>query len=167
MNRAIPVEFNPVTMFSSFTFFHLDYISWLLPYSIRSTIQNLLLLKFSTAYQDYSAKYKFLLLYKIEISVPFISTGAEGWGEKEICTKGVCDRPKEGEGRRWAVEIMPVQVCYSFGKLPLPTECGQREFFFQRESFLLQSFKCCFICEFENFDYHSPLAWPDKTTARC
>ena len=30
----------------------------------------------------------------------------EGWGEKEVFTKGVCDSQKEGEGRRWAKEIM-------------------------------------------------------------
>ena len=30
-----------------------------------------------------------------------IFKGVEGWGEKEICTKGVSDGQKEGEGRRW------------------------------------------------------------------
>ena len=58
--------------------------------------------KFSSAYPSYSVKYKFLLQCKTEISVFFISIAAEGWGDKEVCTKGVCDRQKEGEGRRWA-----------------------------------------------------------------
>ena len=30
-----------------------------------------------------------------------IFKGVEGWGEKEICTKGVSDGQKEGEGRKW------------------------------------------------------------------
>ena len=29
-----------------------------------------------------------------------ISTAAEGWEEKEFCTKGVCDHRREAEGRR-------------------------------------------------------------------
>lgn len=31
----------------------------------------------------------------------FIFTAAEGWGENEICTKGVSDGQKEGERRGW------------------------------------------------------------------
>ena len=62
-------------------------------------IQNLLLLKFSVAYLGYTVNYKFLLLYKIKISVFLISTTVEGSGEK-FFTTGICDSQKEGEGRR-------------------------------------------------------------------
>ena len=88
---------NAVAMSSSFILLHLDYLSRLL--CNKKYIQNLLFLKFSSAYLSYSVKYKFLLQCKIEISVFSISTTAEGWGGKEVCTKGVCDRQKEGEGR--------------------------------------------------------------------
>ena len=79
------------------------------------SIQDLLdcngkFLSFQTFQQRYNIKCNFLnylqvlsaihIQYKIEISVVFISTAAKVWGEKEMCTKGVCYRQKEGEGRR-------------------------------------------------------------------
>ena len=97
MHCAIAIVFNAITMSCSFTLLYLDYISCLV---LNKNIQNLLLLKCSTAYQGYSVKYKFLPPCKIEISVVFISTAVKGWGEKEICTKGVCDHRQEGEGSR-------------------------------------------------------------------
>ena len=50
----------------------------------------------------------------------------EGWGEKEVFTKGVCDSQKDGEGRRRAKEIMLGQGYYSLGKLL----CPQTKFLF-------------------------------------
>ena len=62
----------------------------------------------------------------------FISTAAEGWGEKKICTKEVCDHQKEGEG---GDRNLPAQDCYYFGK-PL---CPQTEFLIGQFSFTCQS----------------------------
>ena len=59
MYCAIAVLFNAVTISSSFTLLHLDYI-YNDYHSIGRSLQNLLLLKFSTAYLGYSVKYKFL-----------------------------------------------------------------------------------------------------------
>ena len=47
-----------------------------------------------------------------------IFTTAEGWGEKEICTKGVSDGQKEGVGRGGAINIS--QPYRLFPPLPPP-----------------------------------------------
>ena len=129
MHCAIAIVFNTITMSCSFILLYLDFISWLLlnkKYYSKFTSFKM----FQLAYHGYSVKYKFLPLCKIEISVLFIATAVKGWGEKDICTKGVCDHQQEGKGRRWGREITLAQGCYSFGKLL----CPQTEFLIGRFS---------------------------------
>ena len=45
----------------------------------------------------------------------FIVTAAEGWGEKKICTKEVCDHQREGEGRKWTIEIYQLKIVILLG----------------------------------------------------
>ena len=126
MHCAIAIVFNAITMYCSFTLLYLDYISWLV-------LNKKYYSKFTSFKMFHSlprlwCKIQILPPCNIEISVLFISTAVKGWGEKKICTKGVCDHRQEGEGRRWGREITPAQGCYSFEKLL----CSQTEYLIGR-----------------------------------
>ena len=113
MYCAIAIVFNAVTMSSSFTLLHLDFISCLLrnkKYNSKFTS-----LEIFPAYLGYTVKYKFCYSARYKFLGFFIFTAAEGWEEKKIFTKEVCDHQKEREGRRWNIEIYQLKTVILLG----------------------------------------------------